>query len=98
MDVIFLYGVTAPRNAKKETFFARIFDMTLHIIISGNTNDHRGIQGYRRRKGRGGGEERNRDREVQSDHMIREPDTPDGMIPHNSSVKRLQDWIPHVGF
>ena len=29
---------------KRRLFFARIFDMTLHIIISGDTNDHRGIQ------------------------------------------------------
>ena len=28
-----------PRIAKKDTIFDRIFDMSLHIIISGDTND-----------------------------------------------------------
>ena len=43
-------------NAKKETFFARIFDMAMHTIISGDTNDHRGmrIKVEMRRRGRGG--------------------------------------------
>ena len=37
MNEIFLCGVTVPKNAKKETFFTRIFDMSLHTIISGDT-------------------------------------------------------------
>ena len=48
-----------PSSAKKETFFARIFDMTMHTIISGDTNDHRGMRVYeeRGRRGRRSGKE-----------------------------------------
>ena len=46
-----------PSSAKKETFFARIFDMTMHTIISGDTNDHRGMRVEEEREEGGGGEE-----------------------------------------
>ena len=58
---------------KRTLFFARIFDMTMHTIISGDTNDHKEIQSTGREKGGEEERRRNRDREAQSDHMIREP-------------------------
>ena len=49
--------LTVPRIAKKETIFARIFDMSLHIIISGDTNDQNMYREYKwRREGEEGKE------------------------------------------
>ena len=43
-------------ECKKRRVFARIFDITMNIIISGDTNDHRGMRIQERKGGRGGGE------------------------------------------
>ena len=69
-----------PRIAKKGDFFARIFDISLYIIISGDTNDHRGmrVEEEREEGGGGGEEEEEKDGKMESqtersqdDHEIR---------------------------
>ena len=51
---------TVPRIAKKGNFFARIFDISMYIIISGDTNDHRGMRIQEKEEKEGEEEERRR--------------------------------------
>ena len=45
---------------KKRRVFARIFDITMNIIISGDTNDHRGMRIQEKEEKEGEEEERRR--------------------------------------
>ena len=85
------------RSAKKRRVFARIFDITMNIIISGDTNDHRGMRIQERKGGRGGGEkeEMRRYRPRREARMITRSETQKGWPPrrlwlHNSSISRLK--------
>ena len=51
---------SVPDSAKKGDFFARIFDITMNIIISGDTNDHRGMRIQEKEEKEGEEEERRR--------------------------------------
>ena len=89
---------------KKGDFFARIFDITMNIIISGCTNDHG--KGDTRKEGKEREEEgeeeeeeeeeRERDRpnrEAHNDHMNKNPNpppgTPNGIVLRWSGVQRF---------